>query len=34
VAAMDYDVPALPAGAYTFVCLVHPAMVGNLTVGP
>jgi len=34
VAAMDYDVPALPAGTYTFVCIVHPAMVGNLTVGP
>ena len=34
VATMDYDVPALPAGTYTFVCVVHPAMVGNLTVGP
>jgi len=28
-----YDVPALPAGAYTFVCSVHPNMTGTLTVG-
>lgn len=27
-----YDVPALPAGAYAFVCTVHPNMVGTLTV--
>jgi plastocyanin len=27
-----YDVPALPAGTYTFVCTVHPNMVGTLTV--
>jgi plastocyanin len=27
-----YDVPALPAGTYTFVCSVHPNMVGTLTV--
>ena len=27
-----YDVPALPAGAYTFVCTVHPNMTGTLTV--
>jgi len=33
-ATMDYDVPALAAGTYTFVCLVHPSMVGNLVVGP
>jgi len=27
-----YDVPALPAGTYAFVCSVHPSMVGTLTV--
>lgn len=27
-----YDVPALPAGTYWFVCTVHPNMVGTLTV--
>ena len=27
-----YDVPALPAGTYTFVCSVHPNMVGTLMV--
>ena len=26
-----YDVPALDAGAYAFVCTVHPTMVGTLT---
>jgi plastocyanin len=26
-----YDVPALPAGSYTFVCSVHPNMTGTLT---
>ncbi len=30
--ARTYDVPALPAGTYTFVCSVHPNMVGTLTV--
>ena len=29
----DYSVPALPAGAYTFHCTVHPNMIGNLKVG-
>lgn len=29
-----YKVEALPAGDYTFVCSVHPNMVGKLTVGP
>ena len=27
-----YDVPALPAGAYTFVCTVHPTMTGTATL--
>ncbi len=27
-----YDVPALPAGPYAFVCTVHPNMTGTLTV--
>ena len=27
-----YDVPALPAGTYTFICTVHPNMVGELVV--
>ena len=26
-----YDVPALDAGTYAFVCTVHPSMVGTLT---
>ena len=26
-----YDVPALDAGSYSFVCTVHPTMVGTLT---
>ncbi len=26
-----YDVPALPAGTYGFVCTVHPNMTGTLT---
>jgi len=32
VATKVYDVPALPAGTYAFVCTVHPTMVGTLTV--
>ena len=32
VAKQTYDVPALPAGAYAFVCTVHPNMTGTLTV--
>jgi plastocyanin len=29
-----YEIPALPAGTYTFNCLSHPTtMVGTLTVG-
>jgi cytochrome c oxidase subunit 2 len=31
VAKMTYDVPALPAGSYTFLCTVHPNMTGTLT---
>jgi cytochrome c oxidase subunit 2 len=27
-----YDVPALAAGAYSFLCTVHPSMAGTLTV--
>jgi plastocyanin len=30
-AVVVYDVPALQAGAYTFVCSVHPNMQGTLT---
>lgn len=31
-AKQTYDVPALDAGAYVFVCIVHPTMTGTLTV--
>jgi plastocyanin len=30
---VEYQVPALPAGTYQFVCTVHPNMVGTLSVG-
>ena len=33
-AQADYSIPALPAGAYTFNCTIHPNMTGPLTVGP
>jgi plastocyanin len=29
---VDYQVPALAAGSYSFVCEVHPEMKGTLTV--
>ena len=32
VGERTYDVPALKAGAYAFVCSVHPNMTGTLTV--
>ena len=32
VATRTYDVPALPAGTYGFVCSVHANMTGTLTV--
>lgn len=32
VETRTYDVPALPAGSYQFLCTVHPNMVGTLTV--
>lgn len=32
IATTVYDVPALPAGAYTFLCTVHPSMTGTATV--
>ena len=31
-ATASYQVPALPAGSYTFLCDVHPNMTGTLTV--
>ncbi|MFM2194015.1 MAG: Cupredoxin-like domain, partial [Chloroflexota bacterium] len=27
-----YNVPALDAGTYAFICTVHPNMAGTLTV--
>jgi plastocyanin len=30
VATKVYDVPAIPAGTYTFVCFVHPNMTGTI----
>jgi plastocyanin len=31
--AVVYDVPALKAGGYTFVCSIHPNMTGSLSAG-
>ena len=33
VAVKTYDIPALPAGSYTFVCTVHPNMTGTIAAG-
>ena len=27
-----FDIPALPAGSYLFICAFHPKMVGTLTI--
>jgi plastocyanin len=32
-ATATYEVPALDAGSYAFVCTVHPNMTGTLTAG-
>jgi len=32
IAKQTYDIPALNAGSYVFICTVHPNMVGTLTV--
>ena len=32
VATQVYDVPALPAGSYTYICTVHPNMTGTATL--
>ena len=32
IATQTYNVPALAAGSYVFVCTVHPNMIGTLTV--
>lgn len=32
IATRVYDVPALPAGTYSFLCTVHPSMAGTATV--
>jgi plastocyanin len=31
VGTITYDVPALAAGPYYFICIVHPNMEGTLT---
>jgi plastocyanin len=31
-AETTYNVPALPAGSYTFICIVHPSMTGTLDI--
>jgi len=28
----DYQVPPIPVGTYPFICTVHPAMTGTMTV--
>ena len=32
VETQTYQVPALPAGEYTFKCIVHPSMTGTATL--
>ena len=32
--AQDYQVPALPAGEYQFLCQVHPVMTGTIVATP
>jgi plastocyanin len=32
VASISYQVPALAAGAYRLGCIVHPAMIGAVTI--
>jgi plastocyanin len=32
IATKVYDVPALPAGSYTFVCTIHSNMTGTATL--
>ena len=32
-AVIDYAVPALPAGSYSFLCIVHPNMAGTIKAG-
>ena len=33
VATIDVTVPALTPGVYTYVCSIHPTMVGNMSAG-
>ena len=33
-ADIDYSIPDLSPGSYTFMCTVHPNMTGTLTVVP